>query len=160
MRRTFFYSVLLSLFSCLMIRHARPSSSTRPRQTIKQHPHTPNHQAAPAHANHQAAPRHTTTTPHHANGEGGEPPHALTLTTSTDRHTIDRFRESEGAPSPRLVCLTPCAVRPRCTAVHHRPPGCASEYTYKLRLTLTTPKGCRAAVALSWSRFVQNHNSL
>lgn len=40
------------------------------------------------------------------------------------------------------------------------PPGCASEYTYKFRLTLTTSKGCSSAVALSHSRFVQNHNSL
>ena len=49
---------------------------------------------------------------------------------------------------------------PSCTAGHLHPPGDASEYTYKFRLTLTTPSGIRAAVALSWSRFVQNINSL
>ena len=104
MRRTFFY-----------LRSSLPS--------LPDDSHTPDHQAAPdtlKHQaatdtpNHQAAPRHTTTTPHHANGEGGEPPHALTLTTSTDRHTLDRFRASDG----RTLAPVWMASRPELCALN------------------------------------------
>ena len=96
MRRTFFYSVLLRLFSCLMILHAKTSSSTPARPTIKQPP--------------------TTTTPHHTNGKRGTPPHALTsqphnITTSTDRHAST---DSGRAAHPRPVWMAsrpePCAL--------------------------------------------------
>ena len=107
MRRTFFY--LRSSFPLLL-----PDDLTRP--TIKQHPTRSNIKQHPAHP----------TTPHHVNGEQGAPPHALTLTTSTDRHAIDRFRASDGrtlapsgmphalhrapsvpsrTPSPFMVCV-------------------------------------------------------
>ena len=122
MRRTFF---LFRSSSPLLL----PDDPTRPtikqhhsqRPTIKQHPAHARPSSSHRHANHQAAPRHTTTTPHHANVEGGEPPHALTLTTSTDRHTLDRFMASEGALSTRLERLTPCAAHPLCPAGRPRP---------------------------------------
>ena len=65
-----------------------------------------------------------------------------------------------GAPSSPAG--TPHALNraPIVSAGYPRPPGWASEYTYKFRLTFIIPMDCSAAVALSRSRFAQNHNSL
>ncbi len=76
-------------------------------------------------------------------------------------HNLNRFREADGrALVPGWHAFLPRTSRPRCPAGHPRPPGCAPEYTYKFCLTFTIPMGNRAAVALFWSRFVQNLNSL
>ena len=82
----------------------------------------------------------------------------------TERHPGRTTLTDSGRPmgAPSSTAGTPRAPNsaPMVPSGHHRPPRCASEYTYKFRLTLTIPMGCRAAVALSWSRFVQNINSL
>ena len=65
-----------------------------------------------------------------------------------------------GAPSSPAGTPHAQNSAPTVPAGHPRPPGCAPEYTYKFRLTFTIPMGNRAAVALFWSRFVQNLNSL
>ena len=134
MRRTFFYSVLLRLFSCLMIRHARPSSSHRPRP----HPTTPT--GSEAHRL-TLSPHNLTTSQH--------PPTATPRPIQGERRTL--------APSGWLHALSRA---PSVPAGHPRPSGSASEYIYKFCLTLTTPMGFRAAAGLATDENIQNTISL
>ena len=118
--------------------------------------------AHPAHnlGNFYAMSRHTTPTATPSPRSGQLPHHGQPHPNGIRAHNLNRFREADGrtlVPGWNASRPKPFAHGP---AGNPRPPGCASEYTYKFRLTASIPMGFSAVGRVASGENIQNINLL